>query len=353
MTVGLIGSSSLFAGSGKHKEASDKSADMSKPVQVFILLGQSNMVGFGSIKAGKKGPTGSLEHAVKNEKLYPFLVDKSGNWIARKDVRNVRSMGSGSSIGKILINDWMDVEKLASNKKTARIGPEVGIGFKLGDALEAPVMVLKSCIGNRSIGWDLLAPGTPRYKHDGKEQPGYKEMFKSKKDRTIVKFKEGMKGWYAGCQYDGDINSAKKVLEDIGKYYPGAKKYEVAGFFFWQGDKDRRNAAHAANYEKNLVLFIKALRKDFNSPNAKFVLATLGQTSKEKKSGNDGLVFDAQMAVDGSTGKYPEFKGNVASVYAHPLSKGGSSGGHYSGDARTYTNVGVAMGEAMAKLLKK
>ena len=58
------------------------------------------------------------------------------------------------------------------------------------------------------------------------------------------------------------------------------------------------------------------------------------------------------LAVDGKSGKDPEFKGNVASVYAHPLSKGSSSGGHYGGNAETYMNVGDAMGAAMAKLLK-
>ena len=57
------------------------------------------------------------------------------------------------------------------------------------------------------------------------------------------------------------------------------------------------------------------------------------------------------QAVDGKSGKYKEFKGNVASVYTHPLSKGGSSGGHYSGDAETYMNVGEAMGRAMVDLL--
>ena len=61
----------------------------------------------------------------------------------------------------------------------------------------------------------------------------------------------------------------------------------------------------------------------------------------------------AQLAVDGKSGKYPEFKGNVATVYSHPLSMGGASSGHYSGDARTYMNVGEAMGKAMAELHRK
>ena len=70
-----------------------KPADMSKPVQVFILMGQSNMLGFGKIKGGD----GSLEHAVKEKGLYPYLMDDSGQWTERKDVRNVRVMGSGAS----------------------------------------------------------------------------------------------------------------------------------------------------------------------------------------------------------------------------------------------------------------
>ena len=52
----------------------DEPADMREPVQVFILLGQSNMLGFGKIKGGD----GSLEHAVKEKGLYPYLVGDAG-----------------------------------------------------------------------------------------------------------------------------------------------------------------------------------------------------------------------------------------------------------------------------------
>ena len=78
----------------------------------------------------------------------------------------------------------------------------------------------------------------------------------------------------------------------------------------------------------------------------------LGQTSKLAEPGNDKLILDAQLAVDGSTGKYPEFKGNVSTVYTHPLSQGGASNSHYNGNAQTYMDVGLAMGEAMLELLK-
>lgn len=323
-----------------------KEADMSKPVQVFILLGQSNMVGAGKIAGDKEG---TLENAVKTKKKYPYLVDDAGNWTERKDVRNVRVMGSGTGPMKQFNNEWMTV-------KGRTIGPEIGIGYELGNAIDAPVMILKSCIGNRSLGWDLLPPGSQRFEAEVTDKQGNKvtKVFAGYKDSpdSWVKGAEPKPiGWYAGMQYDGDVANAKKVLSELDKYYPGAKKYEIAGFFFWQGDKDRYNAVHADRYEQNLVRFIEQLRKDFNAPGAKFVCATLGQT-KKGDGGNEGKILEAQLAVDGNSGKYPQFKGNVATVYANPLCHGGASNSHYNGNAETYMDVGEAMGKAMVELLK-
>ena len=312
-----------------------KAADMSKPVQVYILLGQSNMVGAGRI-AGEKN--GTLANAVKAKKKYPYLVDDAGKWTVRNDVRNVRVMNN-----KGFNNEWMTI-----TGKT--IGPEIGIGHYVGHAVDAPVLILKSCIGNRCLGFDLLPPGSERFEFEEKGKTmvhaGYKEFGIWEKGTEPPK-----SGWYAGTQYDADVAAAKRVLKQLDKYYPGAKEYEVAGFFFWQGDKDRYRSYWAERYETNLVQLIKALRKDFDAPNAKFVCATLGQTAKGAE-GNDGLILNAQLAVDGKSGKYPEFKGNVATVYANAVSMGGASNGHYGGNAETYMNVGEAMGKAMVELMK-
>ncbi|MGY8640094.1 MAG: sialate O-acetylesterase [Verrucomicrobiales bacterium] len=303
-------------------------ADMSKPVQVYILLGQSNMLGFGKPNALQ---------SVAAEK-YPYLVDDSGGWTVRKDVRNVRVMCSGNSLAKDFTNDWMTIQ--------GNIGPEIGIGHHVGHVTDSPVMILKSCIGNRSLGWDLLPPGTEPYEHGGTTQPGYRGT----PDDPIGNGEPVEGKWYAGCQYDGDIAAAKAVLEDLDKYYPGAKSYEVAGFFWWQGDKDMRNAAHFEMYEQNLIQLIKSLRKDFDAPDAKFVTASLGQT-EEGSQGGDGKILDAMKAVAQSDDV--ELKDDVAFVYTHPLSKGGSSSGHYSGNPETYMNVGEEMGKAMVELLAK
>ena len=170
--------------------------------------------------------------------------------------------------------------------------------------------------------------------------------------------------WIAGSQFDGDTNNVQHVLANLTAFFPGATKYEIAGFFWWQGDKDSRDAGLSAAYETNLVALIKGVRKLFNAPTAPFVTAALGQTVLGSTSG-DGEILNAMLNVGCNAAgtnpatqpagkcKYPEFKGNVATVYSYPLMvTPSSSGSHYSGDARTYMNVGTAMGTAMVKMLK-
>jgi len=332
-----------------------KPADMTKPVQVFILLGQSNMVGLGKVKGGDI----SLEHAVKVKKKYQYLVDDAGAWLERKDVRYVRYMSGKGPLN----NEWMIV-------KGNTLGPEFGIGHPLGNAIDAPVMILKCCIGNRALGWDLLPPGSERREFVAQDKAGVEKklVYAGYKDNPEFWEMDPAKGlktepapwvdkkgkpidWYAGKQWDYDIGDAKKALADLEKHYPGAKGYEVAGFFFWQGERDAGNAGHAAHYEKNLVRFIKTVRKEFNAPNAKFVLATMGESVKGS-GGNGGKILEAHLAVDGNSGKYPEFKGNVATIYTHPMAQGGSGNGHYGGKAEVYMDVGEAMGKTMVELLK-
>jgi len=335
---------------GRAADDGSKPADTSKPVKVFILMGQANMVGMGKLAV--------LEAAVKEKKKYPYLVDTEGKWIERKDVRFVfYSPGLRTRGDRPFNNQWLGINKKPQLDLT--IGPEDGIGNVVGNAIDEPVMLLKVCISNRALAWDLLPPGSERFVEGDKVYAGYKD----RPDSWPVDPAKGVATepppwigpdgkpiqWCAGLQYDSDVAYAKKALADLGTHYPGATKYEVAGFFFWQGEKDGGNTIWAANYEKNLVAFIKALRKDFNAPNAKFVLGTMGEAVK----GSGNKVMEAQLAVDGTSGKHPEFKGNVATVYTHDMAQGGSGNGHYGGNAEVYMDVGEAMGKAMVELLKK
>jgi hypothetical protein len=342
ISMALISQSALAANvSAQLPDPDGKPADMTKPVKVFILMGQSNMLEMGHVKGDKDG---TLEHAVNKENLYPFLIDDAGNWTERQDVRNVAVMQRGNNMS-VRKNDWLNITG-------GKIGVEIGIGQQLGNLLDEPVLILKSAIGNRALGWDLLPPGSEGFEFTDSKgvtwvHPGYKgspERWKKGEEPKPI-------SWYAGLQYDADTGNAKKVLAELDTYYPGAKKYEIAGFCWWQGDRDSRSEALSSRYERNLVHLIKTLRKDFDAPNAPFVCATLGQT-KQGDGGNGGVMLDAMYAVDGKSGKYPEFKSNVATVYSHPFSRGGSSGGHYSGNAKTYMDTGLAMGEAMVNLLQ-
>ncbi len=334
LCIGLIAGAGAFAETDAHSipRYDGREPDMSKPVQVFILMGQSNMLGFGRTFGNSEG---FLEYAVREKGLYPYLVDEDGNWVTRQDVRNVRVMNE-----REFNNEWMTITR-------ANVGPEIGIGHHLGNAIDAPVLILKSCIGNRSLGWDLLPPGSEQFEFEGRVYAGYKDS----PDSWPVGTEPNPIGWYAGRQYDSDVAAARRVLDNLENYVPGATAYEVAGFFWWQGDKDMRNAAHSAHYEANLVRLIHELREEFNAPNARFVSATLGQTTMET-GGNQGLIRDAKFAL-ADPEKHPEFAGKYAVVYTHPLSKGGSSSGHYNRHAETYMNVGEAMGRAMVELLEE
>lgn len=324
-------------------------ANQTKPVKVYVMLGQSNMLGFGRVEP--KETKGTLEYLVHTKGMYTHLVDDAGNWITRKDVRYVHVMDQRGV-------DYRDLEKfgvvrnewLVPNKS---FGPELGFGQVMGYYHDEPVLLLKACIGNRSLGWDLLPPGSERFEHEGKVYAGYKDVAnfwdKGAEPKPVP--------WYAGRQYDADIAHSKAVLKELSKYYPDYQNqgYEVAGFVWWQGHKDQ-NAALASRYELNLVSLIKSLRNDFQSPNAKFVIATgCGNPGTE---GFGKQIAEAQLAVDGESGRYKEFIGNVKSVDTRDLWRDSTEspinqGHHYNHNAQTYYETGERLGRAMALLLEQ
>ena len=279
---------------------------------------------------------GTLSTLVKQKGLYPYLMNDKGQWEARNDVWYKGVIAAAGS-------RWLGVSG-------GRIGPEIGFGHAVGNHYDEPVLILKTSQGNRSLSWDFLPPGSERFEHGGMIYAAYKESPLSWEKGTEPKPIE----WYAGKQYDDCFNAAHEVLNNFDKQFPHWKGrgYQIEGFGWWQGDKDRYNEGHALQYEKNLVRLIKTLRQEFKAPNANFVVATLGQTATDTAQGNEKLILEAQLAVDGNSGKYPEFKGNVTTVYTHPLSQGGASNSHYNGNSQTYMDVGLAMGEAMVELSK-
>lgn len=92
------------------------------PVKVYILLGQSNMLGMGAIGNEDSGD-GSLYCACHEKGLYQYLLTGE-QWKTRHDVRYVFTMASALDEGKLVHNEWMTVTG-------GRIGPELGIGHEV------------------------------------------------------------------------------------------------------------------------------------------------------------------------------------------------------------------------------
>merc|ERR1711957_924790 len=206
---------------------------------------------------------------------YQYLVDDNGDWKVSDAVRNVFIMTSGDTVpGRLQHNEWMTVNTTVKPKSSNHnsLGLEFGIGHALEEFSDAPVMILKSCIGNRALGWDLLPPQGEQFDYtDSKNTTwtyaGYGDSpARWEKGTTPVPI-----GWHAGLQYDGDTANAQYILDELDTYYPGATNYKIAGFFWWQGDRDSRDDALASRYEHNLVYLIDSLRSQFKTPNAPFV----------------------------------------------------------------------------------
>jgi hypothetical protein len=221
----------------------------------------------------------------------------------------------------------------------------------MGTFHDEPVIVMKADIGNRSLGWDILPPGSERYTFEGKEYPGYGETMDA--DGTIRK--PGPDDWYAGKQYDDFTAAIRAVLDNFGERYPQFKDqgYEVAGFLWWQGHKDGGSAAHIARYEENMVNLIKAWRKEFKAPKAPWTIATVGFHGKDMPE-NYVKIAEAQLnAADPE--RHPELAGTVKTVDARPFWRDSSVSPknqdyHYNHNAETYMLVGDALGRAMVEL---
>ena len=129
--VGLA--AALFAG---------VTAAQGDPVKVFVLAGQSNMEG----KAQNK----LWEHQAVDAKtaafFAPFRDDDNQQWVVRDDVwikffgrKGPLTLGFGSN---------------------GRTGLEYAFGVHVGDRLEAPVLLVKTAWGGRSIRKDFRPPSS-------------------------------------------------------------------------------------------------------------------------------------------------------------------------------------------------
>jgi len=300
------------------------------PVKVFILAGQSNMEGHGFIAAEPKrnGGKGSLEFLVKDAataKHFAPLMDAAGHWRKRDDVW-------------ITYLDRQGPLTVGYGARQEMIGPELGFGWVLGDALDEPVLLIKTAWGGKSLAIDFRPPsaGKPPY------SLGEKGDAAIAADPAIL-----------GKYYRETLALTKAALASIKDLVPGSDgRYVLSGFGWHQGWNDRINDKFNAEYESNMAHFIRDIRKDLGAPALPFVIAETGMSGPEETHPRALSLMKAQAAV----AERPEFKGNVAFVgtkaFWRPLEQSPNGQGyHWNSNAETYYLIGEAMGEAMKRLL--
>ena len=279
------------------------------PLKVFVLAGQSNMEGQGMIQGEKPGTLESLLKAPASAPRFKHLVDAQGKWVVREDVW-IWYLGRSGGL------------TVGFSPKGDAIGPELQFGNVVGDAIDTPVLLIKTAWGGKSLAKDFRPPSA---------------------------------GGEVGPSYTAMLAHVKEVLADLKTLFPryDGQGYEIAGFGWHQGWNDRVNQAYNDEYERNLAHLIRDVRKDLGVPKLPFVIAETGMTGPEEKHPRALSLMKAQAAV----AEYPEFKGNVAFVgtkdFWRPAEASPANQGfHWNRNAETYFLIGEAMGKATLKLME-
>lgn len=327
-------------------------ADISKPVKIFILAGQSNMEG--------KAPNALFDHQATNSNTKALFAHlrQGDQWVVRNDVfikfldrKGPLTVGYGSP---------------------GRTGPELEFGTVMGNHFEEPVILVKAAWGGHSLYKLFRSPsaGFPAAEVLEKELKQTQERVtkaneKNKKNDPLPTMEDIKKEY--GTSYRNMMKEVMVVMDNAGAMFPAVngRKLEVAGFVWFQGWNDQYGAEN--EYESNMRHFIKDVRKDLNLPKLPFVIAAMGQNGSKPAKGAMLIIQQAQLAMN----DVPEFKGNVKTIRTDVLVDkaaeelyptwqknfeqwkltGGDHAYHYLGSAIWFNRIGTAMGEVMKELL--
>jgi hypothetical protein len=259
---------------------------------------------------------GDLVTLTQKDGKYTYLIDEKGEWTVRNDVHyqeaRIAKDGKGSP--------------LSAKSNGNSIGPELGFGWVMGEFHDEQVLLIKTAMGNRALSFDFRPPSSGRTDPDSQ---------------------------WESLEYRLMIEGVRKTLDNIDKVVPGyqGQGHEIAGFCWWQGHKDAGSSKE--EYEKHLIHLIQDLRKEFNAPGMRAVVATVGFEGYRLSDAYQG-VWAAQMAV-GDPAQHPELAQTVASVDTREFwremeESPRPQGHHYHRNAETYLLVGEAMGREMVRL---
>ena len=300
-------------------------------VQVFILAGQSNMVGHGKTEIGNgnvPGAIGCLRYqAVNDTANYGHLLVDPANpatsaWRTRTDVK-VWWRDSDLGEARAVIKGDLKIG-YSQSRNPEWIGPEFGFGWAVGEAIDKPVLIIKTAWGGKSLHVDFRPPGAV-----------------------------AARGGVVGPYYTGMLDYVRDCLTHLGTEFPefSGWGYRIAGVGWHQGWNDRVDAAASADYEANLVNLINDLRAEFDNPGLPFSITTTGMDPPATYT----AVELAQLAV-GNPSMYPGFSANVRTTDTRPFWRvaavsPSSFGYHWNHNGETQYLNGTAMGQKMLEML--
>ncbi|MCB1230835.1 MAG: hypothetical protein KDN19_11240 [Verrucomicrobiae bacterium] len=285
-----------------------------KPLQVFILAGQSNMQGHAHVST-----FGSMALDPKTAPLLKEMQDEDGNATVCERVW-ISSIGSSEAekIGKLTAG-------FGAEARGPKIGPEFTFGITMEKLLpDQPILIIKTAWGGKSLHTDFRPPGAQPYAFSAQQL----ERFE-KQGKGLAQIK-AEKAEATGHYYRLMMDHVRKVLADPGKVcpeYDPKAGYELAGFVWFQGWNDmvdsgtypdRDKPGGYGKYSELMAQFIRDVRKDLSAPKLPFVIGVLGVNGPTKLYGPDQQRYlsthqgfrDAMAAP----AVMPEFQGNVAAV---------------------------------------
>ena len=286
-----------------------------KPLKVYLLVGQSNMQGHAAERTlghlGMDPKTAPLLKAIQNADGSSKVHDQI--WISSIET----SEESGVKEGKLTVG-------YGAGGRDLKIGPELTFGITMQKHVGEPILLIKASWGGKSLNTDFRPPSAGPYVF--KEQQI--ENFKKRGKNLVEVRKEKIDS--TGVYYRLMLDHIRKVLGDIKRVYPdynARSGYELAGFVWFQGWNDmvdsgtyptRGQPGSYDSYSKNLVHFIRDVRKDLQAPKLPFVIGVMGAGGPIAKYGPDqkryaGIHGEFRKAM-AAPAKLPEFKGNVTAV---------------------------------------
>jgi alpha-galactosidase len=375
-------------------------------LRIFILAGQSNMVGhanahtMGTLFNADGAKDKELSQLVfkKDAKISKEILDKQlararktdelTGGISNKKVKAITDATKKAKVeGEVkalkaahdaykknvvsssVVSDRVYISSIADgNIKSGKlsvgfgggagkIGPEYSFGLSIAKKIDGPVLIIKTSWGGKSLNYDFRSPSAGPYELDAKQKA-------SDKADAIKK--------NAGHFYRLMNEKVQKVLKDLKTYHPAYDPkagHEIAGFVWFQGFNDQFSSAFKDNYKTNMISFIKDVRSRYKTPGMPFIIGVLGTSQTKERVAENAVSVGQREAA-----KAPEFKDNVLAVesyteyaldslkvyntgwanhYCEWDTVGSDRPYHYLGSGKFFVRLGDAFATAMGDLISK